>query len=59
MARSMDPGDTEGAEGAGDDPEMADRNVGSFDEIGRGGHIRGFPESTRILQFDILTKGPS
>jgi len=49
----MDPGDTEGAEGAGDDPEMADRNVGSFDEIGRGGHIRGFPESTRILQFDI------
>jgi hypothetical protein len=37
-----DLGDPEGVESTGDDPEMADRDVGSFDEISRGGHSRGF-----------------
>jgi hypothetical protein len=37
-----DRGDAEGIEGTGDDPEMADRDVGSFDEISRGGHTKGF-----------------
>ena len=37
-----DRGNPEGVEGTGDDPEMADRDVGSFDEVSRGGHSRGF-----------------
>lgn len=30
-----DRGDAEGVEGAGDDPEMIDRDVGSLDEVSR------------------------
>ena len=37
-----DPGDPEGVESTGDDPEVADRDVGSFDELSRSGHSRGF-----------------
>ena len=37
-----DLGDVEGIEGAGDDPEMADRDVGPFDEVSRSGHSRDF-----------------
>ena len=39
---SDDPRDPGGVEGAGDDPEMADRDVGAFDEISRGRHSNGF-----------------
>jgi hypothetical protein len=37
-----DPSDPEGVKGAGDDPEMADRDVGTFDELSRSGHMKGF-----------------
>jgi len=36
------PGDLEGVESTGDDPEIADRDVGVFDEVNRSGHIRGY-----------------
>ncbi len=35
-------GDAEGVGGTGDDPKMADRDVGSFDEVSRRGYSRGF-----------------
>lgn len=35
-------GDAEVVEGAGNDLEIGDRDAGSFDEVSRGGHIRGF-----------------
>ena len=44
-----DPGDPEGVEGAGDDPEMADRDVGAFDEISRSGHSNGFSRKYKDL----------
>ena len=37
-----DAGNPEGVEGTGDDPEMADLDVGALDEFSRGGHTRGF-----------------
>jgi len=37
-----DPGDPEGVESTGNDPEMADRDIGAFDEVSRSGHNRGF-----------------
>lgn len=35
-------GDAKGVEGTGNEPEMVDRDVGTFDEVIRGGSIRGF-----------------
>jgi hypothetical protein len=32
-------GDAEGVKGTGNEPEMADRDVGTLDEVTRGGHI--------------------
>ena len=52
-----DRGNAEGVEGVGDDPEMTERDVGSFDEVSRGGHSRGFSESIRILRFENSTRG--
>lgn len=37
-----DSGNPEGVKGTGDEPEMADRDVGSFDELSRGGHSEVF-----------------
>lgn len=37
-----DFGDPEGIKRTGDDPEMADRDVGTFDELCRSGHSNGF-----------------
>ena len=37
-----DPGVAQGVEGPDHDPEVADRNVGTFDEGSRGGHRRRY-----------------
>jgi hypothetical protein len=37
-----DPGDPEGVESTGGYPDMADRDVGAFDEVSRSGHSNGF-----------------
>jgi len=37
-----DTGDPEGIKRTGDDPEMADRDVGAFDELCRSWHSSGF-----------------
>ena len=44
-----DLGDAKGVEGAGDNPEMADRDVGSFDEVSRGGRSNGFSRNYKDL----------
>ncbi len=36
-------GNLKGGVGTGDDPKVADRDVGAFDEVSRSGHRRGFP----------------
>lgn len=51
------PSDAEGVESASNDPEMADRDVGTFGEISGSGQKKGFPESTRILRFDSSITG--
>ena len=45
-----DRGNPEGVEGTGDDPEMADRDVGTFDEFCRGGHMWGFSGNYKDLE---------
>jgi len=37
-----DPGDPEGIKRTGDDPGMADRDVGASNELCRGGHSSEF-----------------
>ena len=43
-----DPGYAEGGEGAGDEPEMAERDVGSFDEVSERDKPEVLPKVTRI-----------
>jgi len=48
-----DPSDVEGVEGPGNEPEMPDREVGSFEDFSleescKGGQIRDFREITMI-----------
>ena len=54
-----DRGNPEGVEGTGDDPEMADRDVGSFDEVSRlmsttQHDCSGPPEHTKTVQANMV-----
>jgi len=52
-----DLGDPEGIKRTGDDPEMADRNVGSFDELCRCGHSSGFSGKYKDLAVLVFYRG--